>query len=69
MVENVKNCTKIFKILAIFGNIFDNKPIFGTDTDTENVPEYSTFDYRLSRYIFLKLLKIPKLLPERMGLL
>ena len=47
--KTVKNYAGIFKILAIFGKIFGNKPIFGTDTDTKNVPEYSTFDYRLSR--------------------
>ena len=55
-------------ILAIFGKIFGNMPIFDNDTDAENVPKYSTFDYWLSRYIFPKLLKILKLLPERMGL-
>ena len=54
--------------MAIFGKIFGNKLIFGNDTDTENVQEYLTFDYRLSRYIFPKLLEIPKLLPERIGL-
>ena len=34
----------------------------------ENVPNYSCFGYWLSRYIFPKKLKIPKLLPERITL-
>ena len=49
-------------ILAIFGKIFGNMPIFDNDTDTENVPKYSTLDYQLSQYIFPKLLEKPKTL-------
>ena len=40
----VKNGQKVDRILRyIFGNFgnYRNKPSFGTDTDTENVPEYT----------------------------
>ena len=42
---------------------------FDNNTNTKNVPNYSFFGYRLSQYIFLKKLGIPKLLPESMALL
>ena len=45
----------------------------GTPVDKErqyeNVPNYSVFYFRDRRYIFPKLLEIPKLLPKRMALI
>ena len=66
---------KIELFLAIIGMIFSkkfdyqNKLIFGTDTDTKNVPKYSTFYFRKSRYNFAKIYQNSKLLQECMALL
>ena len=62
MVENHENYTGIF-------DIFDRRQTFNFQKTVENVPKYSTFDYRLSRYNFAKLYRTSKLLPERMALL
>ena len=56
------------KIIPKYLTSYRNWSTFGLSTLIENVPTYSTFDYQLSRYIFPKLLKKLKLLPERMGL-
>ena len=42
---------------------------FDKEGQYKNVPKYLCFGYRLSQYIFLKKLGIPKLLPIRMALI
>ena len=65
-----------YKIFSkIFGKIFGkfkdyrNKLSFGTNTDTKNLPKYSSFYFHESRYNFAKLYRSSKLLSERMALL
>ena len=62
-------------LLTSFGKIFGPFSYFRKGTPVakkcrnENVPKYSSFGYRFSRYIFPKLYRIPKLLPKRMALM
>ena len=60
--------SKITKIIPEFSTSYQKWRTFDFWQTVENVPNYSCFVYRLSRYIFPKLLKIPKLLPKRMAL-
>ena len=62
MVENHKNYTGIF-------DSYQKCRTFDVSTTVENVPNYSSFDFRLSRYIFTKLLEFPKALSKRMALI
>ena len=64
----LKKGWKIMKIIPGVSTINFWQSTFGISVCVENVPKYLTFDYWLSRYIFPKLLKKSKLLPERMGL-
>ena len=63
-----KNGTNLTKIILKYSTTYQNWSTFSLLTLIKNVPKYSTFDYRLLRYIFPKLLEKPKLLPEGMGL-
>ena len=61
MVENHENYTGIF-------DSYRKCRTFDVLTTVENVPNYSSFDFWLSRYIFTKLLEFPKALSKRMAL-
>ena len=61
MVKNHKNYTGIF-------DSYQKCRSFDVSTTVENVPNYSSFDFRLSRYIFTKLLEFPKALSKCMFL-
>ena len=77
MAKSVKNDSKITKIIPEFVWFWPfsvrfsvtSRLTFGLSVSVKNVLKYSTFDYWLSRYIFPKLLEIPKLLPECMALI
>ena len=62
MVENHDYYTEIT-------GIFDGRHIFDVSVSDENVPNYSSFDFRLSRYNFTKLYRSSKALPKRMALI
>ena len=48
--------------------IFEREPLSEPLPIPKNVPKYSVFHFRESRYIFAKLFENPKLLPKRMAL-
>ena len=61
MVENYENYTGIF-------DSYQKWRTFDVSTSVENVPNYSSFDFWLSRYSFTKLLEFPKALSKCMAL-
>ena len=68
IVKNHKNYTKIINFLPKILTSYQKWLAFGISVSVKNVPNYSDFYFRERRYIFLKLLENPKLLPKRMAL-
>ena len=67
-LKMVKMALKMVKNHKNYTAIFDRRRTFDFRQSVENLLKYSCFGYRLSRYIFPKLLKFPKALSKRMAL-